>query len=129
MSDLPEFPDAKDAWITFLEQKFRPLRVTDAIVDDRSFIRIGRIGGPQHDKFSDFPMVSVDVYAPDRQAAMQLAGKVRSTIGNARGKRLSDTVACKRITETSGPYDNPDEGHASERVSWSFQSRLRAVTT
>lgn len=127
MDDFQAYPDARGSWLEYLQEAFPEIRVTGKVVDDVSFIRLGRLGGPEYDRFSDFPMVSVDVYAADEHAAAALAGKVRGAILGRRGKRLTDTVACKRISETAGPYDNPDGDRA--RMSWSFQSRLRAVTT
>lgn len=128
MTGYPEFPDALDAWITYLNAEVPGEAIGPNVLGQPRFVQITRTGGPA-DRFTDNPMCTVNCYDTDLQAAFGLAGTIRHAIHNARGRRLSPAVSCKSLNEFSGPADDPDEEHDSRRVSWTFAAKLRPVET
>lgn len=128
MADYPKFPDALDAWLTYLNGQLPAEEIGPNVLAGPRFVTLTRTGGPA-DRFTDNPMLTAGCYGGDLQEAFSLAADVRHAIHNARGRALTPTVLCKGINEFSGPADDPDEEHDSRRVSWTFAAKLRPVET
>lgn len=127
MNDYPKFPDAMDVFITWVQAGLGAAeKVSHRVESQPRFVQITRTGGPAA-RFTDHPMLTVNVYDTDLQAAFGFAADVRQIISNARGRRIMDGVDCKGINEFSGPADDPDLSHGSARVSWTFAAVLRPV--
>jgi len=108
-----QFPDVELLLCRILEQLVGPDDVDTVAPDDlqvrKHFLRVVRVGGP-NDGITDFAAVEVDAFAPDRGAAIDLAGKSMQLLAgegpNGRFHRVDGRVLDK-VRATRGPVERP----------------------
>lgn len=118
------FPDPIKLLLALLARLTPDTPVVVRVPEDRprEFVRIWRNGGPASSRIVDRPMVTVDVWAETEERAAHLADELR----HAALRILPQDPHVRRVTEITGPYDNPDPESGTPRVRFSIQITTRA---
>lgn len=124
------FPDIEVVLMDGLEAEFAALgpgdtgRVTPANINTRGreFVRVARIGG-RDDRVTDYPVVDIDVFAPTRQRARDLAEGVRSWL--LRYPVRVGTVTLDRVVTETAPFQAPWEGDNVSRYLATYRISTR----
>lgn len=128
--DLLLFPDAEDAWATYLRPLLGGLKVGTRSRSDAKFVKILRIGGnassPRGRAIMDGAQMAFECYAEDDAQAAEFAAVVRAFVHAAEGSEIAPGVFFKRLRDVSGPSNIPDEEHSSSRYSFTVMTDLRA---
>lgn len=118
------FPEAEDAWITFLAARtaFPVGTKTRAAVQ---FVKVLRAGGNRRLLMLDAAQMIFECYAADDAVAARFARTVRALVHSAEGSEIVPGVRCKKIRDVSGPSNIPDQEHESSRYSFTVMTDLR----
>jgi len=127
----PIYPDAVAVTNTYLRAALvaagQEVPVVSRVPNPRPvrFVRVQRTGGPEtFVRLMDGAQVTVDCWAPDPGAAMDLAQLVRRLLHNMAGTMQSGT-SVHRVVEFGGPNDLPDPASSTPRVSFTVQVQMR----
>jgi hypothetical protein len=85
-----------------------------------TFVRVSRTGGPKVLRVVDGAQITVDAWAPDGGAAMDLAQLCRKCI-----EEMPGTAPVHRVEEIGGPQDFPDPVSDTPRVTFTVQIQMR----
>jgi hypothetical protein len=88
---------------------------------------VTRVGGEfTDDDYLDRVLVRIDTYGPDKGAALDLAGTVRSLIWRLPGIKQPNDVVISNVAETRGPSWLRDRGYAmASRYTTRYQVLVR----
>jgi hypothetical protein len=85
-----------------------------------TFVKVTRTGGPKVLRVVDGAQITVDCWAADGAAAMNLAQLCRKCI-----EEMPGTAPVHRIEEIGGPQDLPDPVSNTPRVTFTVQVQMR----
>jgi hypothetical protein len=85
-----------------------------------TFVQVTRTGGPKVLRVVDGAQITVDAWAPDAGAAMDLAQLCRKCI-----EEMPGTAPVHRVEEIGGPQDLPDPVSDTPRVTFTVQVQMR----
>ena len=95
--------------------------------DDTSVVGVvRRLGGVRGPWVTDEPMVTVEVWAPDRSDAYQGCVDACTELQRLVGE-VTDGVTVYRVAETSGPTNLPDPDSAMPRYTATLIVRVRGT--
>jgi hypothetical protein len=126
LSDVKVFPDAELMARNFLAEYFGDEAHLctvlpedaqfDELIQDRSVIRVMRIGGSWRFRRSlDEPMVDIDVWAGSLVSARSTANQARAAVADMAGDQR-DGGLCTHTAEISGPGRRPEDNPKVYRI-------------
>lgn len=93
------------------------------------YVVVWRTGGDRYAVAIDRNLVSIDVYADDWGAAVELAGRAVGAVAAMQGE-LCEGVQIGAVTITTLPYTNPDPNNPTiPRVTFAAEIISKAITT
>lgn len=119
-----KFVDVEAKVRTFLEGRITP-KVYSKVPASRpaSFVRAWRTGGAALNRVLDRPMITVQAWAADDEAAFTLAEQCRRALLDA-----ADAMTLVRgVEEVTGPYFDPDPSTGVDRYTFTVQLQVRAA--
>ena len=126
MVAIPVFPDAVDAWVTYLQDRLDP-PVGGERNRNAPFVRVRRAGGGGGTKITDNAQMIFESYGSYSDDAARLANHTRAHVFAAAGTRLTATVSCKTVTTVSEPADLPDpDAPELKRYTFTVLTALKA---
>lgn len=125
------YPDAVAVTNTYLRAALvaagQAVPVVSQVPNPRpaKFVRVSRTGGPEvFTRVMDGAQITVDCWAPDAGAAMNLAQLSRRLIKDMCGT-VQSGVSVHYVSEFGGPQDLPDPVSETPRVTFTVQIQMR----
>jgi hypothetical protein len=125
------YPDAVAVTNTYLRAALVAAGQTAPVVSrvpnprPAKFVRVSRTGGPEvFTRVVDGAQITVDCWAPDAGAAMNLAQLSRRLIHEMCGT-VQSGVSVHYVAEIGGPQDLPDPVSETPRVTFTVQIQMR----
>lgn len=126
MADLPAWPDIEDVLIEALVDFGEVDSMFPADMQGRLCVRVQRLGGSAG-RITDSPRVDVDVAAPTRAQAMEVARKIEQRLTSG-PVRTSVGVIDRGVTEM-GPHRAPSADEHVRHVVATYRLSTRRLST
>lgn len=119
-----ELPDVEALVVAFLKPVASPQKVSTLVPDPRpaSFVRVFRTGGAATNRVLERAQITVQAWAKDTGAAVELAKACRTALLN----RSTSMPLVRGVEETGGLYFDPDPGTGIPRYTFTVQITVRA---
>src|SRR5688572_19309851 len=132
MSELITFPDAEATVLAGIATVLPAVDVVDTVPTGRTladtFLLCRRVGGPSRDVVVDDASVTLEAWAPSREAAQDLLQDARAALHSLPGQTV-DGVAVYRVQEFAGPAYLPDPDSSHPRYTLTASVSLRGTST
>lgn len=132
MTEVVIFPDAEGLIVDWLPGELadrgRTVTVSTRVPNPRpaEFVRVLRVGGPQHNLVQDRPTLVIEAWATTESAAASLAELSRALIKSTAGTVIGG-VMVYRVDEFGGPANHPDPDSAQARYVVTLSMLLRGT--
>lgn len=130
--EIITFPDAEATVLAGISAVLSDVDVVDTVPTERTaddtFLLCRRVGGPSRDLVVDDASVTLEAWAPTREAAHDLLQEARGVLHSLVGTTI-DGVAVYRVQEFAGPAYLPDPDSVHPRYTLTASVSLRGSST
>lgn len=128
MANTVAFADVEQMLVDYLGV---PEHIGTSIPNPRpdTFYRIERVGGPRRTRVTEQPLVVLEAWSVDEDAAYALMARGRTAMEALEGQSLIEGCPIYDMDENSGPTSLPDPLSTHCRYTATFEFSIRGVIT